>query len=175
MSSSFLPLSNGFQECVKSFQSKPHHQLNFVFILRGACVPCAHAKKSVTLTHHSILVGHIVEVQSATKNQKNVSYAEYVESCYYKLCMVCANPEEQNNDITLCRYAPPHPKAIWPLSANILDPVRASVVCSGPSQIIQVHISVFSASRFTTQSLKTNAHRSQLMLSAWVLLQLQVN
>ena len=68
--------------------------------------------------------------------------------------MVCANPEEQNNDITLCRYAPPHPKAVWPLSANILDPVRASVVCSGPSQIIQVHISVFSASRFTTQSLK---------------------
>ncbi len=26
----------------------------------------------------------------------------------------------------------------WPLSANILDPVRASVVCRGPSQILQV-------------------------------------
>ena len=26
----------------------------------------------------------------------------------------------------------------WPLCANILDPVRASVVCSGPSQIMQV-------------------------------------
>ena len=26
----------------------------------------------------------------------------------------------------------------WPLSANILDPVRASIVCEGPSQILQV-------------------------------------
>jgi hypothetical protein len=26
----------------------------------------------------------------------------------------------------------------WPLCANILDPVRASVVCSGPAQILQV-------------------------------------
>ena len=26
----------------------------------------------------------------------------------------------------------------WPLCANILDPVRASVVCSGPNQILQV-------------------------------------
>jgi hypothetical protein len=26
----------------------------------------------------------------------------------------------------------------WPLCANILDPVRASVVCDGPSQILQV-------------------------------------
>ena len=28
--------------------------------------------------------------------------------------------------------------AAWPLCANILDPVRASVVCSGPAQILQV-------------------------------------
>ena len=26
----------------------------------------------------------------------------------------------------------------WPLCSNILDPVRASVVCSGPSEIMQV-------------------------------------
>ena len=26
----------------------------------------------------------------------------------------------------------------WPLCANILDPVRASVVCNGPAQILQV-------------------------------------
>ncbi len=26
----------------------------------------------------------------------------------------------------------------WPLCANILDPIRASVVCSGPAQILQV-------------------------------------
>ena len=24
----------------------------------------------------------------------------------------------------LLKYAPPHPKAIWPLAANILDPVQ---------------------------------------------------
>jgi hypothetical protein len=27
---------------------------------------------------------------------------------------------------------------VWPLSANILDPVRVSVVCSEPSHLIQV-------------------------------------
>lgn len=27
----------------------------------------------------------------------------------------------------------------WPLCANILDPVRASIVCSGPSQILQIY------------------------------------
>ncbi len=28
--------------------------------------------------------------------------------------------------------------AKWPLCANILDPVRASVVCSGPAEILEV-------------------------------------
>ena len=28
--------------------------------------------------------------------------------------------------------------AAWPLCANILDPVRASVVCGGPGQMLQV-------------------------------------
>jgi hypothetical protein len=35
------------------------------------------------------------------------------------------------------RYAPPHPRSRWPLAANILDPVRCSVVCQGPAQILQ--------------------------------------
>ncbi len=38
----------------------------------------------------------------------------------------------------LAKYAEPHPKAIWPLSANILDPVRVSLVCRGPAQILEV-------------------------------------
>jgi hypothetical protein len=37
----------------------------------------------------------------------------------------------------LGKYAPPHPRARWPLSANILDPVRVSVVCEGPSQVLE--------------------------------------
>jgi hypothetical protein len=37
----------------------------------------------------------------------------------------------------LGKYAPPHPRARWPLSANILDPVRVSVVCGGPSQVLE--------------------------------------
>jgi len=37
----------------------------------------------------------------------------------------------------LAKYVPPHPAAIWPLTANILDPVRASIVCDGPKQILQ--------------------------------------
>ena len=38
----------------------------------------------------------------------------------------------------LHKYTHPHPRSIWPLCANILDPVRASVVCRGASQILQV-------------------------------------
>ena len=37
-------------------------------------------------------------------------------------------------------YVYPHPKAIWPLSGNILDPVRLSIVCSGADKIVQVNI-----------------------------------
>ena len=40
----------------------------------------------------------------------------------------------------LAKYSPPHLRSKWPLAANILDPVRASVVCAGPSQILQVII-----------------------------------
>jgi hypothetical protein len=36
------------------------------------------------------------------------------------------------------RYAPPHPGAIWPLSANILDPVRLSLVADGPAHMLEV-------------------------------------
>ena len=38
----------------------------------------------------------------------------------------------------ICEYVYPHPKAIWPLSGNILDPVRLSIVCSGAECILQV-------------------------------------
>jgi len=39
----------------------------------------------------------------------------------------------------LRKYAPPHPRGVWPLCANILDPLRvAVVVAGGPSQILQV-------------------------------------
>jgi hypothetical protein len=38
----------------------------------------------------------------------------------------------------LLKYAHPHPKSVWPFCANILDPVRVSIVCRGSSQILQV-------------------------------------
>jgi hypothetical protein len=38
----------------------------------------------------------------------------------------------------MTKYVPPHPASRWPLSANILDPIRASVVCHGASQVLQV-------------------------------------
>jgi hypothetical protein len=37
-----------------------------------------------------------------------------------------------------CRYAPPHPCATWPLSANILDPVRLSLVADGPARMLEL-------------------------------------
>jgi hypothetical protein len=36
------------------------------------------------------------------------------------------------------RYAPPHPRGEWPLCANIMDPVRTSVVCNSPAKILEV-------------------------------------
>ncbi len=33
-------------------------------------------------------------------------------------------------------YAPPHPRCKWPLAANILDPVRVSLVCHGAAQVL---------------------------------------
>ena len=38
----------------------------------------------------------------------------------------------------LAKYVLPHPMAIWPLSSNILDPVRASLVCDGPEHMLEV-------------------------------------
>jgi hypothetical protein len=38
----------------------------------------------------------------------------------------------------LQKYAYPHPRSEWPLCANILDPVRASIVCHGASQILRI-------------------------------------
>ena len=38
----------------------------------------------------------------------------------------------------LARYEPPYPGSQWPLTAHITDPVRLSVVCSGPSDVMQV-------------------------------------
>jgi hypothetical protein len=38
----------------------------------------------------------------------------------------------------LCDYGVPGSSGVWPFAASILDPVRVSVVCEGPSQILQV-------------------------------------
>ena len=38
----------------------------------------------------------------------------------------------------LCDYGVPGSSGAWPFAASILDPVRVSVVCEGPSQILQV-------------------------------------
>ncbi len=36
------------------------------------------------------------------------------------------------------KYAPPHARAQWPLAANILDPVRCSIVCPSPAIMVMV-------------------------------------
>ena len=42
------------------------------------------------------------------------------------------------------RYKSPHPKAVWPLCANVLDPVRSSIVCCGaghfPTEFYNMHL-----------------------------------
>lgn len=53
--------------------------------------------------------------------------------------LVCANvkrPDRMREK--LARYEPPYPGSQWPLTAHITDPVRLSVVCQGPSDVMQV-------------------------------------
>ena len=38
----------------------------------------------------------------------------------------------------LSKYTAPDPRAVWPLCANILDPIRVSVVCENPAQMLEV-------------------------------------
>ena len=38
----------------------------------------------------------------------------------------------------LLKYGQGHPRGRWPLAANILDPVRATVVCEGAQQILEI-------------------------------------
>lgn len=38
----------------------------------------------------------------------------------------------------LSRYVPPNPRCEWPLTAYITDPVRLSIVCDGPTQILEM-------------------------------------
>jgi hypothetical protein len=38
----------------------------------------------------------------------------------------------------LAEYLPPDSRCVWPLAANVLDPVRASVVACGPGRVRQV-------------------------------------
>jgi hypothetical protein len=38
----------------------------------------------------------------------------------------------------LQKYMPPNPRSKWPLSANILDPVRLAIVCDGAKHVLQV-------------------------------------
>eukprot|EP00277_Geminigera_cryophila_P009701 CAMPEP_0179406640 /NCGR_PEP_ID=MMETSP0799-20121207/1011_1 /TAXON_ID=46947 /ORGANISM="Geminigera cryophila, Strain CCMP2564" /LENGTH=1271 /DNA_ID=CAMNT_0021177735 /DNA_START=198 /DNA_END=4013 /DNA_ORIENTATION=+ len=35
------------------------------------------------------------------------------------------------------KYIAPHPACRWPLTANIMDPVRVTLVCSGPNHLLQ--------------------------------------
>jgi hypothetical protein len=37
----------------------------------------------------------------------------------------------------LARYMPPYPGSRWPLAAHIKDPVRMSIVCSGPADMVK--------------------------------------
>jgi hypothetical protein len=51
----------------------------------------------------------------------------------------CAKPKAVSRmREKLHKYVNPHPRSEWPLCANILDPVRASIVCSGASQILKI-------------------------------------
>ena len=38
----------------------------------------------------------------------------------------------------LQKYMPPHARSKWPLTANIMDPVRLAIVCDGAKHVLQV-------------------------------------
>ena len=35
-------------------------------------------------------------------------------------------------------FAPPHPAAVWPLTANVLDPVRMCIICQDAADMLEV-------------------------------------
>jgi len=55
--------------------------------------------------------------------------------------------------IKLDSYRPPYPRSQWPLTAHITDPVRLSVVCCRPEDVVQVLSSGHYVSAFCLVSL----------------------
>ncbi len=61
----------------------------------------------------------------------------------------------------LAKYRPPHPRSAWPLAGNILDPIRAAVVCRGPAQILEA------AAWFTSGRTAATGQRLRGGLRVW--------
>jgi hypothetical protein len=79
-------------------------------------------------------------LSSRLKSHGEILHAS-ISSIQAKTDMLCCILK--GKQLLLClpvlgRYAPPHPAAIWPLSANILDPVRLSLVVDGPALMLEV-------------------------------------
>jgi hypothetical protein len=104
--------------------------------------------ENTTEQHNSVLVECLFEegaapvtiIAAAPKRQARMreKLAEYVSmlnihydsSDIYFLVNTPINSEtEPSAPLSLCRYAPPHPQGIWPLTANILDPVSSTRWC----------------------------------------------
>jgi len=94
---------------------------------------------SLSSTETGVCTVHWRSVQSATccdvqNFEKTESSAEWWAEVHPAPIKTTARMREK-----LAKYAPPDPRGTWPLSANILDPVRTSIVCSGgPAQILEV-------------------------------------
>ena len=52
------------------------------------------------------------------------------------VCQAPVKTQERMRD-KLTQYVPPYPQSQWPLTAFIADPVRLSIVCSGPAHIME--------------------------------------
>jgi len=77
--------------------------------------------------------------EESTKSITGLIPVEFVRQGQLIEVHVCKAPvktQERMRD-KLTQYVPPYPQSQWPLTAFIADPVRLSIVCSGPAHIME--------------------------------------
>jgi len=82
----------------------------------------------------------ILDMTGMQEDQGAVAIAcRFADGSVGEVAVHAAPPKTAARMLTkLLEYAHPHPKSSWPLAANILDPVRASIICQNCNELLQV-------------------------------------
>lgn len=100
----------------------------------GGLAQTSHSK--ALLSSAASLISHS-ETHSESSRSRHVAFMREGKVTHVEVFFANVKKPSRMRE-KLARYEPPYPGSRWPLTAHILDPVRLSVVCSGPSDIMQV-------------------------------------